>query len=90
MAIFNSDDETRAFFDILGAETDVNFLSAPQVVVVDNETANFRVGDQIPIVTRSSQSTTSPDANGSWISEASAASSGMSPNCHSGSGASFS
>ena len=33
-----------------------------QVVVVDNETANFRVGDQIPVITRASQSTTSPDA----------------------------
>jgi general secretion pathway protein D len=62
MAIFNSAGEVRTFFDILGAETSVRFLSAPQVVVVDNETANFRVGDQIPVVTRASQSTTSPDA----------------------------
>lgn len=62
MAIFNDTNEVRVFFDILGAETDVKFLSAPQVVVVDNETANFRVGDQIPVVTRASQSTTSPDA----------------------------
>jgi general secretion pathway protein D len=62
MAIFNDAGEVRVFFDILGAETDVKFLSAPQVVVVDNETANFRVGDQIPVVTRASQSTTSPDA----------------------------
>lgn len=57
MAIFNSAGEARVFFDILGAETSVKFLSAPQVVVVDNETANFRVGDQIPITTRASQST---------------------------------
>jgi general secretion pathway protein D len=62
MAIFNDDREVRVFFDILAAETSVKFLSAPQVVVVDNETANFRVGDQIPVVTRASQSTTSPDA----------------------------
>jgi general secretion pathway protein D len=62
MAIFNNAGEVRLFFDILGAETKVKFLSAPQVVVVDNETANFRVGDQIPVVTRASQSTTSPDA----------------------------
>jgi general secretion pathway protein D len=62
MAIFNNDQEVRVFFDILAAETSVNFLSAPQVVVVDNETANFRVGDQIPVVTRASQSTISPDA----------------------------
>jgi general secretion pathway protein D len=62
LGIFNSTDELRLFFDILGTETNVKFLSAPQVLVMDNETANFRVGDQIPIVTRSSQSTTSPDA----------------------------
>lgn len=62
MAIFNNAGEVRLFFDILGAATNVKFLSAPQVVVVDNETANFRVGDQIPIVTRASQSTVSPDA----------------------------
>jgi general secretion pathway protein D len=62
MGIFNSADEMRVFFDILGAETNVKFLSAPQVVVVDNQTANFRVGDSIPVATRASQSTTSPDA----------------------------
>lgn len=31
-------------------------------MVIDNQTATFRVGDQIPIVTRSSQSTTDPNA----------------------------
>jgi general secretion pathway protein D len=62
IAIFNGADELRLLFDILEAETTVRFLSAPQVVVVDNETANFRVGDQIPIITRASQSTISPDA----------------------------
>ncbi len=62
IAIFNDASELRLLFDILQAETSVKFLSAPQVVVVDNETANFRVGDQIPIVTRASQSTISADA----------------------------
>jgi general secretion pathway protein D len=40
----------------------VKFLSTPQVMVLDNQTANIRVGDQIPVTTRSSQSTTNPDA----------------------------
>ena len=31
-------------------------------MVLDNQTANIRVGDQIPVTTRSSQSTTNPDA----------------------------
>jgi general secretion pathway protein D len=49
LGIFNSMNELRMFFDI-------------QIMVVDNQTATIRVGDQIPIITRSSQSTTSPDA----------------------------
>jgi general secretion pathway protein D len=62
IAILNDASELRLLFDILEAETTVRFLSAPQVVVVDNETANFRVGDQIPVITRASQGTVSPDA----------------------------
>ena len=34
----------------------------PQVMVRDNQTATIRVGDQIPVTTRSSQSTTDPDS----------------------------
>jgi general secretion pathway protein D len=62
LGLFNSLDELRMFFDILENESSVKFLSAPQIMVIDNQTASFRVGDQIPIVTRSSQSTTDPNA----------------------------
>jgi general secretion pathway protein D len=62
LAIFNSNDETRLFFDLLANKSDVKFISAPQVMVRDNQTATIRVGDQIPVTTRSSQSTTDPDA----------------------------
>lgn len=62
LGILNSADELRLFFDLLNSQSSVEFLSAPQIMVVDNKTANFRVGDQIPITTRSSQSTTNPDA----------------------------
>jgi general secretion pathway protein D len=47
----------KAFFDVLATQSDVKFLSTPQVMVLDNQTANIRVGDQIPVTTRSSQST---------------------------------
>jgi general secretion pathway protein D len=67
LGIFNSAQELRLFFDILESETSVNFLSAPQIMVVDNQTANFRVGDQVPITTRTSQSTT--DSNAPIVSE---------------------
>jgi general secretion pathway protein D len=62
LAVFNSDGDVRFFFDILETESQVKFLSTPQVMVLDNQTANIRVGDQIPVTTRSSQSTADPDA----------------------------
>jgi len=55
-------DSVRLLFDLLAEETSVRFLSSPQVLVVDNQSANFRVGDSIPLITRASQSTISPDA----------------------------
>jgi general secretion pathway protein D len=42
--------------------TDVSVLSSPSLVVVENETAKFQVGDQIPIVTRSVVSVQDPEA----------------------------
>ena len=62
LAFFDESSDLRAFFDILATQSDVKFLSTPQVMVLDNQTANIRVGDQIPVTTRSSQSTTNPDA----------------------------
>ena len=61
-AFFDQDSSVHAFFDLLAANSNVKFLSTPQVMVLDNHTANIRVGDQIPVTTRSSQSTTNPDA----------------------------
>jgi general secretion pathway protein D len=61
-AFFDATSDLKAFFDALATQSDVKFLSTPQVMVLDNQTANIRVGDQIPVTTRSSQSTTNPDA----------------------------
>ena len=61
-AFFDQAADLRAFFDALATASSVKFLSTPQVMVLDNQTANIRVGDQIPVTTRSSQSTTNPDA----------------------------
>jgi general secretion pathway protein D len=61
-AFFDQDSSVQAFFDLLAANSNVKFLSTPQVMVLDNQTANIRVGDQIPVTTRSSQSTSNPDA----------------------------
>ncbi|MCU7932609.1 MAG: type II secretion system secretin GspD [Candidatus Thiodiazotropha sp. (ex Codakia rugifera)] len=62
LGLFNDASDLKVFFDILESESSVKFLSAPQIMVIDNQTASFRVGDQIPIVTRSSQSTSDPNA----------------------------
>ncbi|MES9843990.1 MAG: type II secretion system protein GspD, partial [Candidatus Sedimenticola sp. 6PFRAG5] len=62
LGLLNGIGEVRALFDLLDSESTVKFLSAPQLMVIDNQTATIRVGDQIPIVTRSSTSTTDPDA----------------------------
>ena len=62
LGIFNSTDQLRALFDLLESESSVKFLSAPHIMVIDNQTATFRVGDQIPINTRTTQSTVGADS----------------------------
>jgi general secretion pathway protein D len=62
LAVFSNSNDARIFVDLLESQTDVKFLSAPQVMVLDNHTANIRVGDQIPVTVRTSTSTVTPDA----------------------------
>ena len=62
LALFNHSGDVRAFFDLLESVSKVKFLSAPQVMVLDNQAAQINVGDQIPVTVRSSQSTTDPNA----------------------------
>ena len=40
----------------LDAVTDVSVLSAPSIMVQNNQTANLQVGDEVPIVTQTAQS----------------------------------
>jgi general secretion pathway protein D len=51
-----------AIIDAFDGITDVSVLSSPSLVVVENETAKFQVGDQIPIVTRTVESVTDSQA----------------------------
>lgn len=62
LAVFQNSGDARLFIDTLATETSVKFLSAPQVMVLDNQTASIRVGDQIPVTVRTSQSTLDPQA----------------------------
>lgn len=52
----------RVVINALEQVTDVNVISSPALTVLDNETASLKVGDQVPIVTRSAQGVTTPDA----------------------------
>ena len=59
--VFNSSDAQIALNALKGV-TDVEVLSAPSLVVLDNQTGKLEVGDQVPVATRSSVSVTDPNA----------------------------
>ena len=52
----------RASIDTLASVTDVNVVSAPKIMVVNNQSASLQVGDEVPIVTQQSQSVGDPNA----------------------------
>lgn len=54
-AISFIDDDIKAALDLLGGKTNVQIMSAPRIVAVDNRKAFLQIGDQVPIVVRSSQ-----------------------------------
>ena len=50
-----SSGDVRIAIDALDEITDVNVVSSPQVLVLDNQTALLQVGDEVPIVTQSAE-----------------------------------
>ena len=52
----------QAVLNALRSVTDVNVVSSPQLMVLNNHTAELLVGDQVPVATQSSVSSTDPDA----------------------------
>jgi len=50
-SIVNAADEVRAVLRLLATEDKVQVVSAPSVLVMDNQTANIRVGNQQPVST---------------------------------------
>ncbi len=51
-------DDVQVALDALASVTDVNILSSPSLMVVDNKTATLQVGDEVPIATQSSVGST--------------------------------
>ncbi|MCZ6742280.1 MAG: type II secretion system secretin GspD [Alphaproteobacteria bacterium] len=45
--------DVKAIFDALETVTDLNIISSPQLMVLDNQTAELQVGDQVPVLTQS-------------------------------------
>lgn len=51
--------EAQVVISALQSHTDVKIVSSPNLTVIDQQTATIQVGDQVPIVTKSVQDTTS-------------------------------
>jgi general secretion pathway protein D len=60
--LLGSESNPRIILDALRGVSNVKVLSAPSVVVLDNQVATLQVGDQIPITTQSATAVTAPGA----------------------------
>jgi len=47
----------KSVLDLLSSVTDVKVISAPQILVLDNQQAQLQVGDQVPVATQQSTTT---------------------------------
>lgn len=51
-----------AVLNALSGLTTINVVSAPKLLVLNNQTASLQVGDEVPVATQSAVSTANPDA----------------------------
>lgn len=56
-AVIDASNDFRVFLRALSARTNVKILSAPHIIAADNREAAIQVGESIPILTSTSQST---------------------------------
>ena len=54
--VFTSPNNAQVTLEALRQITDVNVISTPTMMVLDNETANLQVGSQVPIITSTATS----------------------------------
>lgn len=54
--------EATVVLNALTEITDVNVISSPQLMVLDNESARLQVGDEVPVATQAAVSVTDADA----------------------------
>jgi general secretion pathway protein D len=55
--LFGNSGSLTGVLNALEGKTKVNVVSAPKLVVINNQTANLQVGNQVPILTQNSTST---------------------------------
>lgn len=55
-------DDIRAAINALGTKTSLEVVSAPKIIALDNKTARLQVGDQVPVIVQSAQSTDAANA----------------------------
>ena len=60
--VLDNADQARIALNALEQETQVNILSSPSLMVLDNQTASINVGDEIPVPARQSVSNVNPDS----------------------------
>ena len=56
------DGNLQAAISALSVDSKIEVLSAPKIITLDNKTATLNVGDQVPVVTQSAQSTVTSTA----------------------------
>jgi len=61
-SVVDSANDIRAVLQALATDERLEVLSSPSLMVLDNRTAELRVGDQVPIRTTQSQSTVDEDS----------------------------
>lgn len=55
--------DISAALKALGSNSAVEVVSAPKIIALDNHTAKLQIGDQVPVIIQSQQSTTNANAN---------------------------
>ncbi len=70
--LFANAGDVRITLNAIASVTDVNIISSPSLMVLDNHTAEIQVGDQVPVATRSAvgvTTATSEDALAPVVNE---------------------
>jgi general secretion pathway protein D len=60
--VYSNNSSINATLTALESLTNINVVSAPKLLVLNNQTASLQVGNQVPVATGSSVSTQTPDA----------------------------